>query len=416
MRIRDLWESPALKATVVFGTSGVAFAGGNLLLARALPAPRYALVALAVALVQLSVPLAPAGLDGVVNRRKRAPRSGLFARVLLSSSVVAVAAAAAGGLFYRLEPALMAMLLACTLAGGLNLVAGARYQSLGRFPRALGITQTPNYSLALAGVLAVALGLRQPWFPCAVLAAGYALPAAFGWTTLARQGLLGDPAGDRLRWVEGFAIAGLSAAVVLLIQLERLLIPRLLTLPDLATFAVLSAIAGSPYRMLQMGVGYTMLPRLRAAATAGERRRLLAREGTVAALVVIVASLVVWFVTPLVVRWFLAGRYDLPRALILAALVTGGFKVASAFAASVNVALGSTTQLGLLNASSWGAIAIAVAAAAVGARWGLTGVVYGVGLGWLTHAVAAACLALPHLGDAPARAAPEPPPLPSAEM
>jgi hypothetical protein len=80
------------------------------------------------------------------------------------------------------------------------------------------------------------------------------------------------------------------------------------------------------------------------------------------------------------------------------------------------VALGSTTQLGLLNASSWGAIAIAVAAATVGARWGLAGVIYGVGLGWLTHAIAAACLALPHLGDAPARAASEPPPLPSAEM
>ena len=49
---------------------------------------------------------------------------------------------------------------------------------------------------------------------------------------------------------------------------------------DLATFGVLAAIAGSLFRVLSMGVGYTLVPRLRAAGSVLERRRLVAHEAT----------------------------------------------------------------------------------------------------------------------------------------
>jgi Na+-driven multidrug efflux pump len=40
---------------------------------------------------------------------------------------------------------------------------------------------------------------------------------------------------------------------------------------------------------------------------------------------------------------------------------------------------------------------VAIAAAAIGARWGLAGVIYGVGLGWLVRALTAAYIILRHL-------------------
>ncbi len=67
-RVRRLWRSPTLRSVAVLGLSGVGFAVANLMLARALPTTEYALFTLVVALVNVGYPLAPAGVDGVVNR------------------------------------------------------------------------------------------------------------------------------------------------------------------------------------------------------------------------------------------------------------------------------------------------------------------------------------------------------------
>jgi len=64
------------------------------------------------------------------------------------------------------------------------------------------------------------------------------------------------------------------------------------------------------------------------------------------------------------------------------------------------VALGSTRQLGYLNLLGWVSVGAAVACAAVGAPWGLKGVLYGVAVGWLVRTIAGAVLAWPHLRSA----------------
>ena len=43
--MRRLWESPTVRSMVVYGTSGVGFAGANLILARFLPTEQYAVLA-----------------------------------------------------------------------------------------------------------------------------------------------------------------------------------------------------------------------------------------------------------------------------------------------------------------------------------------------------------------------------------
>lgn len=59
--LRDLLRSPASVAPAVYGSSGVGIALSNLLLARALPPREFGRLALALALMNLAIPLAPAG-------------------------------------------------------------------------------------------------------------------------------------------------------------------------------------------------------------------------------------------------------------------------------------------------------------------------------------------------------------------
>ena len=66
--MRSLWHSPTLRSVVIYGASGLGFAGANLILARVLPTAEYARFTLVIALVNLSFPLAPGGVDGMVNR------------------------------------------------------------------------------------------------------------------------------------------------------------------------------------------------------------------------------------------------------------------------------------------------------------------------------------------------------------
>ena len=160
---------------------------------------------------------------------------------------------------------------------------------------------------------------------------------------------------------------------------------------------MLAAIVGSPCRVLQNSVGYSLLPRLAAASSVRERRRLIAHEVWLAGLLLLLASAAVWFAVPLVEDWFLAGKYHLGSALVLAAIVAGLAKVLNAFSRATVTALASARELSLVNVLGWASVVVAAVAATALARWGLPGVIYGVGLGWLRRALAALCVSARHL-------------------
>jgi hypothetical protein len=190
-----------------------------------------------------------------------------------------------------------------------------------------------------------------------------------------------------LVWGEALALAGMDASGLLLVQLDRLLIVRLLPLGDLATYGVLAAIVGSLFRVLQMGVGYTLIPRLRVAASEYQRRGLIRREVQLVGVMVIAGGLAIWLITPLVERWLLGGKYHLTVSLMIAALASGVAKVLNAFAKALVTALCTAREVTMVNVFGWISVGVAVVAAVVGAAWGLPGVIYGVGLGWLLRAV-----------------------------
>jgi O-antigen/teichoic acid export membrane protein len=395
--MRQLWRSPTLRTVVVYGTSGLGFAGANLVLARFLPTAEYAVFTLVIALANLGYSLAPAGVDGIVNRRHLDAGPRLLRRTLGASLLVGVAFVIAARLGYDISPAMVLILFVSTVAGGAMAVAGAQFQSERRYGISLALTQSPNLALLVAALAVVASHDRRAWLPLSISMLGFVLAALYGWWVLFRERATKPIRGSWFPWGEALSFAGLNGAALFLIQLERLVIPHVLTLRDLATYGVLAPIAGSLFRVLQMGVGYTLVPRLRAPGTVLERRALIAHEAKLVAVLVVLGSVTLWLVTPLIERWVLEGKYHLTGPLLLAALVSGVAKIMDAFTKSTVTALATPAELSLVNLFGWASVALAVPAAVFGARWGLAGVIYGAGFGWLLRSLTGLYVTLRHL-------------------
>jgi O-antigen/teichoic acid export membrane protein len=395
--VRKLWYSPTLRSVGIYGASGLGFAGANLVLARLLPTTEYGLFTLVIALANLGYSLAPVGIDGVVNRRHLEAGPALLRRSLTAAVLVGLLFVVVAELAYQMSSMTLLVLFVCTVAGGAMTVAGAQFQSERRYAISLALTQSPNLVLLVAAGAVIASDRRAAWVPLVIAALGFVAAALYGWTVLFRERVSKPARESNFSWTEAFSFAGLNAAGLVLVQLDRLIIPHVLPLRDLATYGVLAAIAGSLFRVLQMGVGYTLVPRLRAAGSVPERRHLIAHEAKLVSAMVVAGSLCIWIITPLIERWFLQGKYHLEGALLLAAVVSGMAKIMNAFTKSTVTALATPAELSLVNVLGWASVGLAIPAALFGSRWGLAGVMYGVGLGWLLRALTALYVTLRHL-------------------
>ena len=95
--MKRFWTSPTIRSAVVYAGAGAGFAIANLIFARVLPAAEYAVVTLVFALIMVGFALAPAGIDGIVNRRHLEAGPRLLARVLVATTSTAVVFSLIGG-------------------------------------------------------------------------------------------------------------------------------------------------------------------------------------------------------------------------------------------------------------------------------------------------------------------------------
>jgi O-antigen/teichoic acid export membrane protein len=392
-----LWRSPTLRSAAVMGASGVGFAAANLILARQLPESEYALFTLFLALVNLGYALAPAGIETFVVRRPVEFGPEFLQKVLTVTVTVGVVFGVVGRFGYDLSAPVTLLLTLAIGAGGAMAVAAARLQGELRFGLSLAIAQSPNLFLILAALLVVLARGRHASLAVGVSAAGFVIAAWYGWSILLRERHAKPDRTSEIAWDEALAFAGVNASGLLLVQLDRLIIPHVRPLEDLATFGVLAAIAGSLYRVLQQGVGYSLLPRLRAASGVAAQRRLLAHEARLVSAIALLGAAFIWVITPPVERYLLAGKYHLAPSLIMAAIVAGVTKILNAFSKASVSALASPRELALVNYLGWASVVLAIAAGLAGGAWGLAGVIYGVALGWLLRAVAAFYVTARHL-------------------
>jgi hypothetical protein len=391
--LRSARTSPALRAAVALTVSGGAFALGNLILARVLPKEEYGRFSLALAIIMIGILTGPIGAQVIVNRHRTDPNRRLLARTISTSAMVGLALTLGAGALYPLDLPLLGAMLCAITAGGCNLVAVGHYQSRQRYTLSLLLSASSSLSLLTAGIASVVIRPTTAFVPAAIFAAGVWVSPGIGWWNAFRDRPGLDYPDPPFPWGEGLAAVGTIAAGMVLATIERLVIPRTLGLPDLATFSVLTTLAGSPFQMLNQGVGFALLPSLRGAQHAAARRRVLEHELLVVVAACALSGLIVWWVTPLVLHHVLVGRYALPAGLILAAIAVGALKPLGAVAVAAVNAVGSARDLAVLGGIAWGACAVGLMGAWLGVRWGLTGLVYGVGAGWVLRAAASGWLA-----------------------
>lgn len=389
--------SATVLSMAVYGGSGLAFTGANLLLARELSTTQFALLTLLVALNTLGCYLAPLGLDGVVMRGRVDVGPALLKRAAVVAAAMGTAMGVVATLVYGLSAAMALLLLAGTAAGGLMLIASARFQSEQRFAVSLALVMSPNLTLLVGAIATMLAGSHTADLSFEIVTVGLGVAAVLGWALVLGERRGSNAARTKVPWNEAVVLAGVSAAGMLFVQLERLVIPQVLSVADLALFGVLAAIAGSIFRLLQMAVGFSLLPRLRAAATIAERRLLIARELWFAVVIAALGSAAILVLTPLIERWMLAGKYHLSMALLVAALFSGVAKIAHAFSRAVATALATPRELVFVNWAGWLSAALAIGSAVFAAPFGLTGVVYAIGVGWLAWAVMSCVVVSHHL-------------------
>jgi hypothetical protein len=374
---------------------------GNLALARVLPTTAFAYVTLGIAIVQTASLLGPLGADGLARRGGLPATFGSLRRTAAASAAVGLLAAAAARLVYHLPAPLILAVLLGTFGGGLCAMATAHLQGAQRFGVSFLVNQSHLVALLVAVAIALVTRTQGAELPTLAFGTAFVLVAGIGWPVALAHAPAGAVKPERFTWSDAGAFLLIQAAASVLFQMDRLLVPRALGVNELALYSVLATVAGSPFRMLQMGVGYTTIPRLRTSPGATGRRAILRSEAALVFGVAFGAAAVFLPLTAPLIHVGLAGKYQVTLELVVAVVLMGLVRVLDGFANSTATALAVAGDLRRLGAFSWIACAVGVSGGFVGARFGLVGAIYGMALGWLTRAVLAGWLGLRYLTPEP---------------
>jgi O-antigen/teichoic acid export membrane protein len=379
--------------TAINAFSGIGFAGANLVLAWALPAAQYGLVALIFAFTNIGVGLGPLGLNGVVNRQLvRADRRllgyGFSAAVLTALTMTSIVYAE-----YSFSLPLLFLMFTAIVAGALTLLASAQFQVRQRFALATSLGQFGNLGLAITSVIVLIYRTESPLLPLSLIAIAFAISAYASWSALLHENNESSRQIQWHDWSDAISMAGLTAAALVLLQLERILIPQLMSFEALATYGVMAALVIAPYRSLELAITSTMLPRLRVIDDRVARRHLIEMEILLVCALCLVGGFIVWFVAPPIIDWLYGDRYPVTSSLVLAGIIGGTIKVGSSICRGAATAYCSTRELWALAWLSWAAVGIGAVGAYFGARWGLPGIVYGAASGFIFRAIASSWVA-----------------------
>lgn len=399
MILRAFLRSPSLRAALALGCGGIAFTLSNLLFAKELSSGEYGLLLLFIGILSVAMLGAPLGLDQIVARRGLLLGPYLRRGVLAACAATGVLTATIAGLVYQLPGAVLIALAIATAATGACQAAVSHFQGQRQFGIAAWLLQImPNMALAPVALLALIPALRTAATLSELLAAASLLSFAATWyLVVSRQPHAANAPRFTMLWREALSLVGITMASAIFLQLERLVLVPTVGVHDLALYGVVASLVGSPFRMIQSAVLFTLIPEMRTAQSVRERRRLLAREIGLVSAALTCGAVVLWVIAPPIAHWFLGGRYDLSSALMLAAIVSGLLKVCSAFATSIVVALGDARDLRHTGLSAGSSVVLACAGAFLASPWGLTGVLYGISAGWLVRTLAAVWVAVPHL-------------------
>jgi O-antigen/teichoic acid export membrane protein len=390
--VTGAWRSPALRSAAILAAGGAGFALGNLLLARVLPEREYGAVSLLLSLIQVGAALGSLGLPTLVNRHSLAATGRLFRYGLWLALCAALIVGAVALVSYQLPPFIAYVLAATVAAAALGRIAGAVMQSRHRFGTSLLLTQIHNWLLLASVPLVFITDRRTATTVSVFILVCYLITTTAGWQCAAKDR---DPGSLSLRmlWSEGLSAAGFGLAFNVFLQLDRLVIGDVLSLQDVAAYSLVASLAGSPYRMLQVSAGHTLVPRLRAAPGRKAAVRLLRHEALLMVGLSVLAAPVLFWLTPWIIDRVAGATIDGGHLLTAAVIAVGFVRLWEGLAAAIVNAMGTPRELFMLSVLGWVGIAAAAALASLASRYGLNAVVSSLGAGWCVIALGATALA-----------------------
>jgi O-antigen/teichoic acid export membrane protein len=392
-RIQRMLRQSTLRATAVFALSGLAFAVGNLLLARTMPVEAYGQLALAIALFNVFGLLAPMGVDQAMLRHHIDPGPRLLAFLSASGIVLGVIVGAGYSVFNDLHVMDGIVLALVIAAGGVTAALVSLARSRHREAPALLLATAASWVLLATGIASMMISMHSPLLPLALFALGNLLAAAIGWTILGKAHRIAPEDRAAIPWGEACSLLGIAAIGTVILQLERLVIPPTIGISALALFSVLASVAIFPFRLLTASAGFALVPKLRAASSHQEKRQLVKRELLSTCTLLAGATIGIVLLAPIVTPLLTGGRYEIGLGLAMAACFNGYGKVMQSFPRALITACGSDQEIARLNRLGWIGLVTSIAGAFAGAHWGLIGLLYGVTLGSMAGTLPAIMLA-----------------------
>lgn len=384
----------------MYAIAGGGFIAATLIMARVLDAHTFSQAVLIIALFNVSIAVAPAGLNGVTLRHDLRSDGRLLALGALAAAVVAILAVGAGVFVYQFDMISATVLFAAINAGGIALLARAAFQRAQAFQRIVALHQVANGVFLVAALIMAAGVGRTPWFPVLLVGCWYVVLSVGAWRWIFSHEVDGRPLKLNM-WRDAASFGGVALAGEVMMQLERLLLPLTLGNRDLALYAVVAAIALAPYRMLEMGTMSTLTARLRHAAKIHERRVLIMREITVFVTLGVVSGVAIVLIGKYVGK-LVNAEVEIPTTLLIAVVISGMVRVLSALSYGAAAAICSGRELHWINVSSWIAVLLGALGGGLLSRLGLEWLVYGVTVGWGWRTVIAAAFAKKYFNTADA--------------
>ncbi len=386
---------PALTTGIIFAVAGGGFIVATLIMSRVLDEYTFGQAVLMIAFCNVSIAVAPSGLNGIALRHDLRSDVRLLRLGAIAATITAAVASTIGVIVYRFDALSAAILFAAINAGGIALLAKAAFQRAQQFQKMVALYQIANGVLLIAALLMLAGIGREAWFPTLLVGCWYVVLSTTAWRWVLTQQTSGEPLKLHM-WRDAANFGGVALAGEVLVQLEKLLLPLTLGTSALALYAVAAAIALAPYRMLELGTASTLTARLRHAHSIDERRALLKRDGITLISLSVAGGGAILLFGPYVAK-LVNPQLTIPLGLLFAVVTSGIVRLLSALSYGAASALCSGPELKWINLCSWIAILLGAVAGALLSRMGLEWLVYGVAVGWAWRAVMAAALARKHL-------------------
>lgn len=404
--VRRLASRDSAQVAVWIGAGGLALMVGNLVLAGVLPAEDFGRLTLVEAILSVGVGIGPLGHDSLVVRREVPQR---WESILLIGTGSLGLSALAGGVTYLLyEIGIVGSVLVSVgcLGGAVGLLCAAFDRADMNLNRAQAVSQLPFLAFAVGALVLWAVGDRAWLHSAAAIVGGYVLSGAVGLVLFQyrRHGADDieaerDQQSWRDRWRKAFTFLGIVASGFILNQIERFIIPRALDLEELAVYGVAATLVLGPYKLLQGGIGYALMPRLTSTGDTRHRRSLVQRELQFAAGSSLAVGMCALVAVPFVVELLYADKYAVGVWLVAAVALVGGLRAFYGAVAATLKALGDEAQLHKYNVTGWASILVALGGG-FGLAWGgLVGVTLGVSLGWAVRTLVVGLLSRRAIGN-----------------